>query len=358
MTVQVAVVTSGFPRMSETFALNELVAMHERGMLAGIFATKAGDRSAVQPQVGGLDGLVTHLPTGDADEQAAALVGVLNGRRISAVHGYFAHQPAAVAARAAARLRVPFGFGAHAVDVRRTPRRILLERARAARTVLTCNRETAADLRAAGVEPIVLPHGVDLSRFAPSGRSTPDVAGQGMRVLAVGRLVEKKGFAVLLRALHRVDGVTARLLGTGPLDGPLRAEADALGGRVELAGARTHAELPAEYETAEVVVVPSVVDSAGDRDGLPNVLLEAMASGRPVIASDVAAVGDAVEDGVSGLLVPPGDADALASALRRLRDDAGLRIALGAAARERVVERYDLARCTDRLCRRLAASYG
>ncbi len=358
MTVQLAVVTSGFPRVSETFALNELVAMQARGMLAGIFATKAGDRAAVQPQVGALEGLVTQLPAGDADEQAAALVCLLNGRPVSAVHGYFAHQPAAVAARAATRLRVPFGFGTHAVDVRRTPRPVLVERARAARTVLTCNHETAAELRAAGVEPAVLPHGVDLSRFAPATGPAAAAPGRAMRVLAVGRLVEKKGFGVLVRALHQVDDATARLLGSGPLEGPLRTAAAALGDRVELAGVRTHAELPVEYQTADVVVVPSVVDSAGDRDGLPNVLLEAMASGCAVVASDVAAVGDAVRDGHSGLLVPPGDAAALAAALRRLRDDEQLRVALGTAARERVVEQYDLARCTDRLCRRLAASYG
>lgn len=356
MTVRLAVVTSGFPRISETFALNELVALHARGMLAGVFATKDGDWSAVQPQVRELRSLVHRLPAGDIDMQAAGLVRALNGERVDAVHAYFAHEPAAVAARAAAELGVPYGFGTHAVDIRRIPLPVLIGRARGARAVLTCNRETADELRRAGVEPALLPHGVDLSRFTPNGTS-PAPAGQ-LRVLAVGRFVEKKGFAVLLQAADRLDRVSIRLLGSGPLEGKLRNQSAPLGGRIVFAGVRTHADLPREYSQADVVVVPSVVDSTGDRDGLPNVLLEAMASGRAVVASDVAAVSTAVQHGRTGLLVPPNDPQALAAALRRLRDDPALRARLGAAARVHAVTHYDLARCTDRLCRRLEVSYG
>ena len=141
--MRLAVVTSGFPRISETFALNELVAMQARGLLAGVFATKGGDWSAVQPQVRALRPLVTELPPGDSDEQAAALVRSLDGRQVSAVHGYFAHEPAAVAARAAELLVPP-------VRLRRPRRRRPPYAAprpggpgAGARLVLTCNRETA-----------------------------------------------------------------------------------------------------------------------------------------------------------------------------------------------------------------------
>ena len=127
---------------------------------------------------------------------------------------------------------------------------------------------------------------------------------------------------------------------------------------MEFAGLRTHLELPHEYAGADVVIVPSVVDRQGDRDGLPNVVLEAMASGVAVVASDVAAVADAVEHDVTGLLVPPGEPRALASALRRLQHDPALRRRLGEAARRFVVARYDLAACTETLCAHLGGLYG
>jgi glycosyltransferase involved in cell wall biosynthesis len=161
--------------------------------------------------------------------------------------------------------------------------------------------------------------------------------------------------------LALLDGsVVLRLVGGGADERRLRRDTErrGLGARVEFAGPRTHVDLPAEYAQSDVVVVPSVIDGRGDRDGLPNVVLEAMASGVAVVASDVAAVADAVVHGVTGLLVSPGDPETLASALRRLRDDPALRRRLGAAARRRVVECYDLAACTAALCSHLDGLYG
>jgi glycosyltransferase involved in cell wall biosynthesis len=235
----------------------------------------------------------------------------------------------------------------------------MARRAGGARGVITCNTESARQLRAAGAQPWLVPHGVDVSRFSP-GLHSVDPRGVP-RVLAVGRLVEKKGFDVLLRAFAGLDRgrATLRLVGAGPQEAALRALVDAhgLSGEVELAGTRTHRDLPGEYRAADVVVVPSVVDSAGDQDGLPNVLLEAMASGAAVVASDVAAVGDAVAHGVSGLLVPPGDVAALAAAITTVLGDPALRGRLGAAARRTAVDRFDLDRCGAALCRRMEELY-
>jgi glycosyltransferase involved in cell wall biosynthesis len=355
VTARVAVVTSGFPRLSETFALNELLALRRRGLLAGVFATKPGDWSQVQPHVTGLRDVVTVLPDGDVDRQADAVAEQLAASGVTAVHGYFAHLPAAVAAAAADRLGIPYGFSAHALDVRKVGRDELARRARGARGVVTCNRATAAALAAAGVGATLLPHGVDTTRFtARRGRT----ANGQLRVLAVGRLVEKKGFHVAVAAMAGLGaGVALRIVGSGADEGRLRtlsAGRDA----VVFAGPRTHRELPAEYAAADVVVVPSVVDGSGDRDGLPNVVLEAMASGAAVVASDVAAVPDAVEHEVTGLLVPPADPSALATALRRLQHDPVLCRRLGRAARQRVVARYDLASCTRAFCDHLEVLYG
>ena len=363
---RLAVVTSGFPRLSETFALNELLALQRRGLLAGIFATKPGSWDDVQPQVEALRHLVRVLPDGDAQGQADALADALDGTVVTGVHGYFAHDPAAVAAAAAHRLAVPYGFSAHALDIRKVPAAEMARRAGRARGVITCNTASARQLRAAGARPWLVPHGVDVSRFSPAAREDPGTRpgvppDAPARVLAVGRLVEKKGFDVLVRAfaLLRPGRATLRLVGAGPQEGRLRDLVDThgLAGYVELAGTRTHAGLPGEYHRADVVVVPSVVDGAGDQDGLPNVLLEAMASGAAVVASDVAAIGDAVEHGRTGLLVPPGDPRALADALAALLDDAGLRRRLGAAARGTTVRRFDLAACGDALCDRMEAMY-
>ena len=119
----------------------------------------------------------------------------------------------------------------------------------------------------------------------------------------------------------------------------------------------THAQLPAEYAAAHVVVVPSILDRSGDRDGLPNVVLEAMASRRAVVASDIAAIASAVQHRETGLLVPPGDPGALASALRAVAAQPTLVEHLGRNGRRRVEAEFELERCTHRLVQRLRTAY-
>jgi glycosyltransferase involved in cell wall biosynthesis len=193
-----------------------------------------------------------------------------------------------------------------------------------------------------------MPHGVDLERFGP----TPPPPGEVLTILAVGRLVAKKGFPVLIDAAARLLApYSLRIVG----DGPVRPELErqiaehAVGDRVRLVGPRTHDELPAEFAAAHIVVVPSITDANGDRDGLPNVVLEAMSSARPVVASDVGAVASAVIDGRTGVLVPPGDAHALAGALEFLVDQPDMRERLGREARARVEADFELNSCTARL---------
>jgi glycosyltransferase involved in cell wall biosynthesis len=179
-------------------------------------------------------------------------------------------------------------------------------------------------------------------------------------LLAVGRLVEKKGFGVLVEALA-LGGAGWRLRIVG--DGPLRPQLeDAIARRglqqhIALVGPLTHRELPAAYAAAHAVAVPSVEDGTGDRDGLPNVVIEAMASGRAVVASAVGAIGTGVEDGATGVLVPPGDAAALAAALDRLAASPALRARLGGAARASAERQFELDRCTGRFLDVLKRAY-
>jgi glycosyltransferase involved in cell wall biosynthesis len=130
-----------------------------------------------------------------------------------------------------------------------------------------------------------------------------------------------------------------------------------LSDRVTLCGPRTHDQLPEEYARAHVVAVPSIVDSTGDRDGLPNVVLEAMASGRAVVACKAGAIDAAVRDSETGLLLPSGDSLSLALALTRLAGDLPLQRRLALNAREHVEQHYEMKSCSERFCHLLEEVY-
>lgn len=359
MTPRLAVVVSGFPRTSETFAVGELVALARAGMLARVYATKAGDGAVSQPGVAELLPLLRLLPDGSAADQAAALLADLGEERVDGVHGYFAHRPAEVAAAAAAALGVGFSFSVHALDARKVAPAELAERTRAAVGVVACNSDVAQHVDVTGARLRLLPHGVDLTRFTPRPRPGVDHTDgrDRLRVLAVGRLVEKKGFATLVKAAVRMRApVTVRIVGAGveqaTLDRMIRQQH--AGGRVELVGRRSHDDLPDEYAWADVVAVPSVVDRNGDRDGLPNVALEAMACGRALVVSNVSALGPTVRAAGSGLVVAPGDSEGLADALDRLYQP-GERAVLAAAGRSYVEHHFDLDTCSRQLVEHLTA---
>jgi glycosyltransferase involved in cell wall biosynthesis len=181
-----------------------------------------------------------------------------------------------------------------------------------------------------------------------------------LRVLAVGRLVEKKGFHILLAALSAVTApFSLRIVGDGPERERLLhlIEINRLKDRVTLRDSMTHAELPEIYAQSDVVVVPSILDRSGDRDGLPNVVLEAMACARAVVASDISAIGTAVTNEVTGLLVPPTDPLALAAAIDRLSGNPDFRFSLGCGGRERVERDYEVGQCTQRFQQVLTSVY-
>ncbi len=352
----VVVVLSGFPRRSETFALAELDALARAGVLLAAFATKPGDGLPPHADAARLASYVTWLSPGDADAQARESIDTLDGRQPSAVHGYFAHTPADVAERASRRLGVPFGFSVHARDARKVPAGELRERAARAAAVVTCNTDVHDSLAAIGIAAELVPHGVNLARFSP----TPLAVTSPIRLLAVGRLVPKKGFDVLLQALALVNTPwRLELVGDGPELSRLLELAERLSiiERIAFNGAMTHETLPRLYAEAHAVVVPSVVDGSGDRDGLPNVVLEAMASGRLVIASRAGAIASAVRDDETGWLVPSGDAAALAARIDGLAADPGRAVALAAAGRACVEREYEGRSCARRFVDVLAARY-
>ena len=205
-------------------------------------------------------------------------------------------------------------------------------------TICVAQRERAAGLAARTCRPdgtVVIPNAVDVAA-APRAA----VAGEPPRVIAVGRLAAPKDPLTLLRALARVrHPARVTLVGDGPEREAVEAEAHSLGLDVELAGSRC--------DVAELLARADVFVLSSRSEGAPISILEAMAAGLPVVASDVGGVPELVVDGVTGLLVPPGDPAALAAALERLLADAALRRRLGAAGRERAEERFDVRAARD-----------
>jgi glycosyltransferase involved in cell wall biosynthesis len=179
-----------------------------------------------------------------------------------------------------------------------------------------------------------------------SGAPPPPLPG-APRLAIVGRLIPIKGHDVLLRALVSVrdalPGVTLEVAGDGPLDADLRAMVTRLGMEDSVTFLRRVAPVAPVLERAQVVIVPSF------GEGFGMVALEAMERGRPVVASAVGGLPEIVDDGVTGLLVPPGDPDTLARAIRELAGDPGRAEAFGRAGRARAVEAFSQERCTDRI---------
>jgi glycosyltransferase involved in cell wall biosynthesis len=281
---------------------------------------------------------------------AVALRGAVSERltaeRYDVVHAHWVVPNAAMVADLVRAHHVPFVVSLHGSDVfmaeRLLPARILARRTlEAAGAVTACSRdlrERALGLGATERHTRVVPYGVDTLAFAPREtdpqlRARLGVPAGRLFVLALGRLVEKKGFGDLVAAAARTEGVHVVIAGAGDLRESLEAEARSAGASVGFVGALAREEAAIALGAADVVVVPSVRDRAGNVDGLPNVLLEAMAAGRPVVATRVAGIPDVVRDGENGLLVPERDPEALAKALARLRREPDTRARLAVAAR-------------------------
>jgi len=299
------------------------------------------------------------------------VAGLLRQRRYGVLHAHWLVPNAVLVSDLAAAHEVPLVVSLHGSDVFVAERlrlagslsRHTLGRAGA---VTACSEELARRALALGAPPPrtrTIPYGVDTAQFSPGladegVRERLGVARGSLLVLAVGRLVEKKGFRYLIEAAARAPEVQVLIAGDGDLRQELERLAAARGARVRLLGNVERELLAATLAAADAVAVPSVVDRAGNVDGLPNVLLEAMAAGRPVVASQVAGIPDVVIDGHNGLLVPERDPDSLASALRRLAQEPDTRTRLGQAARRTALEKlgWDVAARAFESCYEQAAA--
>ncbi|HWX25322.1 MAG TPA: glycosyltransferase [Vicinamibacteria bacterium] len=248
-------------------------------------------------------------------------------------------------------LRIPLVVSLHGSDVFLAEKmplaRLLAGRAfSSAGAITACSRDLERRAFALGADrgkTRLVPYGVDPAFFSPKkGEAVRDRLGvkrDALLVLGVGRLVEKKGFSFLIEAAAGLRGVHVVLAGDGDLRSPLEVLGGERGTSLTFAGRLERGALAELMGAADIVAVPSVVDQAGNVDGLPNTLLEALAAGRPVVASSVAGIPDVVVDGENGLLVPEKDSSALREALRFLVDPEKRR-RLGENGRKTVLENF------------------
>ena len=375
-----------FPELSETFVVSELRALDDAGVAVRV---EAGRRGARDTAVADLGLGVHYAQEEPAFDRAAALVWLvarhpsraladlvarrrwrreepvpplreiapiarrLHRDRRARLHCHFAAGAALTALRMSKLCRRPYGLTAHAYDIWAQPRNLPEKLARADVVTTGCmynvrHLRTLVDpARRDRIHEIVM--GVDVRGLT---RRTPHV--QSRTVIAIGRLVEKKGFADLVRALALLAPQTVErlvLIGEGPLAAELAELTRELGlsDRVELTGALEHSRVRDQLEAADVLAMPCVVAADGDRDSMPVVVKEALALELPVVATDEVGLPEVVRP-EWGRLVPPHDPAALARALKELLDlPPARRAAMGRAGRAWVAEHCDVRRETAKL---------
>jgi glycosyltransferase involved in cell wall biosynthesis len=405
---RITVVVKGWPRLSETFIAQELLALEQQGLPLLIVSLRHPTDPAVHALHREIEAPVLYLPEYLYQEPLRVLRAWWRLRRtqhygatralwladlrrdrtanrirrfgqalvlaaelpadIRVIYAHYAHTPASVARYAAAISGRTWCLSAHAKDIWTTPAWELREKLLDCQWATTCTAGHAAHLRALapGAAIMLTYHGLDPRRFPAPGRGLgPDGSdpARPVRLLCVARLVRKKGLDVLLAALAALPKNLAWRcdhVGGGPLLGQLRAEAERLGiaDRITWHGALPEERVLRAYRAADLFVLASRIAPDGDRDGLPNVLLEAGAMELAVVASRVAAVPEVIEDGVNGRLVPPDDPASLSAALALLIADPAARLRLGQAGRARVLEQFAMTPGVDRLAARLRAELG
>jgi len=291
------------------------------------------------------------------------LARVLRQRRGIHLHAHFVDRAATVALVASRFLDTTYSVTAHAREIY-VDAFLLRERIGEAVFAATCteyNRRYLADLVGPSVAPRVLRlyHGLDLKTYLDGPERAPSA--ERPLLLAVAQLAERKGLQYLVEACRiladRGRSFECEIIGDGPLRGELERQVHDLGleDHVRLTGPLPYPDVVARYPRAAAFVLPCIVTSEGDRDGIPNVILEAMAAAVPVVSTPVSGIPEVLRDDETGLVVPEGDAPAIADAVERLLDDPALGTRLGTAARSFVSSEFDLTRNIDRLVERFAA---
>lgn len=387
---RIGILVKTYPKLSETFILGEILGLQREEVLLHVFALQRSADVAQHAATAQIEAPVIYIPRGSPGQRlrllkvhaaqflcapkrylqtlvfalrrresgglldflrAGGLAAALRRHRIRHLHAHFISEPAALAELAARLSGVPFSISAHAKDIYLSESGVLRRKLANASFTVTCteyNRRHLASLAPPDATILRLYHGIDSGRFQPNPRPEHPPL-----ILSVGRLREKKGFPTLILACAQLlaAGVELRceIVGYGPDRDRLQALIETAGGAraVKLIDAMPHEALIERYRRAALFVLPCQIGADGDRDGIPNVLVEAMAMALPVISTRISGIPELITDGVNGLLVAERDAPALAQAIAGVLNQSGRAAALGQAARATVVQRFD-ARVTAR----------
>ena len=391
----VTIIVKGYPRLSETFIAQEIHALEARGLDLNIASLRRPTDPAFHPLHNEISAPVLYLPEylyldplrllrawrlcrrkerynsalkswlADLSRdptpnrvrrfgQALVLAAELPDH-CGFLYAHFLHTPASVARYTSMITGLPWACSAHAKDIWTTPDWEIKQKLDECEWLVSCTNAAVQHLQLLSPDPgkiSLVYHGLDFNRFAePSGwprNRTPGTGKTGtLCILSIGRAVEKKGFDDLLHALASLPrSLDWRLvhIGGGSLAERLKKNAQELGlsRKIEWRGAQSHDDVLCAYRSADIFVLPSRVADDGDRDGLPNVLLEAQSQKVPCISTRISGIPELIEDGVTGILVEQQDPAALARAIELLLASSESRARLGQAGFDRVRARFSL----------------
>ena len=394
-------ILKGYPRISETFISNEILLLEEQGLNLHILSMRRPRESFFHPSVTQITAAVDYLPETFLTSlpqllphtlmtaakqprrfavalqtafrrflrthksatfkhlfQAGYLVNkLLAGSRITHFHAHFAHSPTSVAFFASILSGIPFSFTAHAKDIYTSDPAQLREKMAHAAFVVTCTEYNRRYLIRISGNPLPsvfrIYHGIDIGLF--SGRTARSLPSPPYRILTVSRMTAKKGLPTVFKALSILHdrGIHFHhtLIGDGEDRNSLQKLVRHLGLEpfIRWMGTQPHDEVIRQYEQADIFVLGCEIAANGDRDGIPNVCIESMAMGVPVVATRVSAIPELIENGKTGLLVEPGNPEALADAMVQALSDIRLRQEIIAAALDKVTRHFDNRRLIDDL---------
>lgn len=399
----IAVILKGYPRLSETFIAQELLELERAGFRLRLFSMRQPTDRKTHPVHDEIRAPVVYLPEYLHLSPLRVLKGWWWARRLPGyrqtrriwlsdlrrdptrnrirrfgqalvlaselphdigwLYSHFIHTPGSVGRYAHLLTGLPWSCSAHAKDIWTSPDWELREKLDDARWTVTCTgvgHDHLAGLTRREDAVHLVYHGIDLSRFpafarAPALRNGSDAA-DPVRLLTVGRAVRKKGLDTLVAALARLPDALSwhwTHIGGGELADELRAEVDRLGlaDRVDLRGSQPQDAVLDAYRACDLFVLPSRIAADGDRDGLPNVLVEAASQGVACVSTPISGIVELIRDGENGALVPPDDPQVLAHALAHLIRSPAERDRLGRNAAERVRSEFGHERTIGHLVR-------
>lgn len=350
--MKITYIVSTFPKLSETFILRQITDLIDRGHDVEIISVHRVNEEKVHEEVTryGLLSKTIYL-----SKNSSALGFDITDRLLTSlvftdiIHSHFAAEPTDFAVRISKLFAIPFVFTSHAYDIFIHPNvsalRDKIMRSSRVITVSEYNRDYLSNLIGEDIRKHIeiIRYGIDLEKFSYRERT----AMEEVRFLFVGRFVEKKGIPYLLEAfaavLKEFPSAKLRLIGDGTEKSVAQERVATLGigDSVTFLGPGTHSSVVEEMALADVFVSPSVTAANGDREGVPNTLMEAKASGLPVVSTFHSGIPELVRDQVSGFLVPERDVDALAERMLILANNPALRRSMGLAGRKYVEAHHD-----------------